>query len=652
MNAAGKALRGGPVAPSASRLRPLGPDEVMIDGGFWAERQALNADVILAHCEKWMERIGWIQNFDAVATGTVGSRHAGIEFVDSEVYKLLEAMAWELARRPDQALEARYRALVDRVAAAQEADGYLHTSFGHPGQPDRYSNLEWGHELYCFGHLFQAAVARVRGGYADDDLVRVARRLADHVYREFGPDGRVAICGHPEVEVALVELSRAVGEPRYLELAGLFVERRGRGMLATTILFGHEYFQDDVPVRSATVLRGHAVRALYLASGALDVATETGDRALADAVALQWRNTVARRTYITGGMGSHHQDEAFGDDYELPADRAYSETCAGIGSVMLSWRLLLETGDTAYADLIERTLLNNILASPRQDGRAFFYTNTLQQRAAGTEPSEGELSERAEASLRAPWFEVSCCPTNVARTLASAGLYFATADQNGVQLHQYGDLSVRVTLPDSRVVSLKVSSGYPHEGIVTVTVLEEVDAAITLRVPQWAQDAATVTVAGETVVPGGGSVVVDRAFAAGDTIVLSLPMQPRIVHPHPRIDAVRGTVAVERGPLVMVLESSDLPAGRSTEDAGLCLDSGLTVMADGRVTATVALRADDDPGWPYAGGADPTGDGPGPGSGRPAPAAARVLEGVALTPYYAWANRGPSTMRVWLPTAG
>ncbi|UFS59034.1 glycoside hydrolase family 127 protein [Subtercola endophyticus] len=712
--------RGGPVAPTRSRLRPLGPDEIVIDGGFWGERQSLNADVILAHCETWMERIGWISNFDKVADGVIGGNHAGIEFVDSEIYKLLEAMAWELGRKPEAGLGARYRALVARVAAAQDDDGYLNTSFGHPGQPPRYSNLEWGHELYCFGHLIQAAVARIRGGYSDDEIVRVARRAADHVYREFGPDGRIGICGHPEIEVALAELSRATGEARYLEMAQLFVERRGNGMLATTILFGHEYFQDDVPVRDATVLRGHAVRALYLASGALDVATETHDRQLADAIALQWKNTVSRRTYITGGMGSHHQDEAFGDDYELPADRAYSETCAGIGSVMLSWRLLLQTGESAYADLIERTLLNNILASPREDGRAFYYTNTLQQRTEGAEPSEDELSERAEASLRAPWFEVSCCPTNVARTLASVGLYFATADVDGVQLHQFGDYSVKTELPDGRLVSLRVESGYPFHGTVRVRVLADVDATITLRIPRWAQGVATASLGGTPLVADGTELAVSRHFTAGDCIELLLPMEPRVVRPHPRIDAARGTVAVERGPLVLVLESPDLPAGAGTETAEIDLSRPLVQTARG-ARAAVRLRVDsDDAPWPYFGdaaqtaavavadtggaadaagpdtgvaadlagpdtgaaadlagpdtgvaGADTGGAGhvagaplseaaglPSPSGAAGTPHAAHTMASQAsvtivdaeLTPYFAWANRGPSTMRVWLPT--
>ena len=222
-----------------------------------------------------MERIGWIANFDRIA-GTASGEHAGIEFVDSEVYKLLEAIAWELGRSDDAALARRFAELVARVGAAQDADGYLNTSFGHPGQRARYSDLEWGHELYCSGHLIQAATARLRTGH-DDALPAIARRVADHLWEAFGPDGRDAVCGHPEIEVALAEFARATGEPRHLELARILIERRGRRRLATTLFQGSDYFLDDVPVREAEVLRGHAVRALYLAAAALDVADETGD---------------------------------------------------------------------------------------------------------------------------------------------------------------------------------------------------------------------------------------------------------------------------------------------------------------------------------------------------------------------------------------
>jgi uncharacterized protein len=626
------AKKGGPVRPSTSVWRPLGVDEIKITGGMWGQMQRLNADAILQHCESWMERIGWISNFDRAAADMITGSHAGIEFVDSEVYKLLEAMAWELGREPSDILARRYQVLVERVAAAQEPDGYLHTSFGRTGQPPRYSSLETGHELYCFGHLFQAAVARLRTGH-DDVLPQVARRLAEHVYRQFGPDGRVGVCGHPEIEMALVELARATGEQRYLELARLFTERRGTGTLGVHP-FGQEYFQDDIPVRQATTMRGHAVRALYLAAGALDVATETGDSELAAAVRRQWANGVAHRTYITGGVGSHHQDEAFGDDFELPADRAYAETCAGIASVMLSWRLLLSTGEDRYADLIERTLLNNVLASPRADGRAFYYTNTLHQRTPGQVPDEQQLSHRAESGLRAPWFEVSCCPTNVARTLASVSLYFATASDDGIQLHQYGDYGVSTELAPGRV-TVQVSSTYPAGDTVSVNIIEAPAAVITLRlrVPAWAFGAAKVSEA--PTMQTSSSIEIRRAFSAGDSVRVTFPATARATHPDPRIDSARGTFAVEQGPLVLALESADLPTGWSVNEVTADPHS---LAADDTGATTIDVYRHDPAAseWPYY--AEP-----------------EEKEGervrVRLIPYHQWANRGPATMRTWLPVS-
>jgi uncharacterized protein len=625
------AKQGGPVQPSTSIWRPLGADEIQITGGIWRQKQQLNAATILQHCESWMERIGWIGNFDRAAASTIDGWHSGIEFVDSEVYKLLEAMAWELGREHSESLARRYQALASRVAAAQEPDGYLHTSFGRRGQPPRYSNLESGHELYCFGHLLQAAVARLRAGH-DDLLPQVARHLADHVYDQFGPIGRVGVCGHPEIEMALVELSRATGERRYLELARLFIERRGTGTLGPHP-FGPEYFQDDIPVRQATTLRGHAVRGLYLAAGALDVATETGDQNLLAAVREQWANGVARRTYITGGVGSHHQDEAFGDDFELPPDRAYAETCAGIASVMLSWRLLLATGEDKYADLIERTLLNNVLASPRADGRAFYYTNTLHQRTPGPVPDEHELSHRAESGLRAPWFEVSCCPTNVARTLASVGLYFATASENGIQLHQYGDYRLSVALP-AGTVTLQVSTDYPLGSKVSVTMIEAPAQELTLRlrVPAWACGSATLSEVPTTRAPSYAEI--RRFFWPGETIDVAFPDGPRATYPDPRIDATRGTFAVERGPLVLALESPDLPAGWNVND--ITADPDSIATDEGAAAIDVYRRSRDAGEWPYY--AEPN-----------EKEGERVQ--ARLIPYHQWANRGPSTMRAWLPLA-
>ncbi|GAA3910494.1 glycoside hydrolase family 127 protein [Microbacterium invictum] len=632
-----------PVAPARGALRPLGLDEVTISGGFWGDRQQRNAQATLAHIEGKLESEGWLGNFDLAAAGRLPEGRRGREFADSEIYKYLEALAWELGRHDSPDLEQRFRAIVMRVAAAQQPDGYLHTAFGRPGQRARWSDLEWGHELYCFGHLFQAAVARerTRPG-ADDGLLAVSTRVADLVCDVFEDGGIESICGHAEVEMGLAELARVTGSPRYAAMARTFVERHGRGTLRE-IAYGREYFQDDVAIREAEVLRGHAVRANYLSAGAVDVAMDAGDADLLDALRRQWAQTVATRTYVTGGQGSHHEDEAFGDDFELPPDRAYSETCAGIGSVMFSWRLLL-AGDIGgggvekYADLIERTLYNVVATSPSRDGRAFYYANTLHQRVARQPAHPEATSANAASSLRAPWFDVSCCPPNVARTLASLAAYVATADDDGVQLHQYAPASVRTVLADGREVAFDVETSYPDAGTVRVVVRSAGEWTLGLRVPSWAEGA-QLRVGDElpvAVTPGRADV--RRDFVAGDVVTLELPMAPRVTRPDPRIDAVRGCVAIERGPEVLALESLDLgPAGDDVDDVVV---AGDPVERDGRVRVPLRRMKVDAGGWPYGGDAASIGGG----------VPEEAFE-VPLISYHDWANRGPSTMRIWLPEA-
>lgn len=621
------AQSGRPVVPSRARWQPLGLDQVRITGGFWADLQDRNARTMIDHCERWIETLGWSGNFDAAVDGRLPADRRGREFSDSEIYKLLEAMAWEVGRTGDPELESRLLALTARIAAAQEPDGYLNTMFGRPGQGERWSDLEWGHELYCAGHLIQAGVARARtvDDWSADPLVRVVLRVADHVCGVFGPDGDQRVCGHPEIEVALVELFRVTGERRYLDQARRFVDRRGHGVLAD-IEFGRAYFQDDQPVRDATVLRGHAVRALYLASGAADLAVEDDDQELLDAVTRQVRTTLARRTYLTGGMGAHHEGESFGQDWELPPDRSYSETCAGIASVMTNHRLLLQSADPRHADAVERTLFNVLAASPSAEGTAFFYTNPLQQRLPGDVPDPDVASPRASSSLRAPWFHVSCCPTNVTRTVATLSSYLATADDHGIQLHQYAPATIR-----TGDLHLTVATGYPLDGRIEVSAVSAPDAwSLTLRVPSWAVGAVITRADGTQLgVDAGYSTV--PGPRAGETVTLDLPVDPRFTVADPRVDAVRGQVAVEAGPLVYALESVDLGADVAT--ARVTADAPWR-DADGRVL--VRARVDQVPArdWPYGTTVETT-----PGEVRD----------VALVPYQAWGNRGPSTMRVWLP---
>jgi uncharacterized protein len=623
-----------PVVPSRGALRPLGLNEVRLTGGHWAERQSVNAANTIAHCLHWLETLGWIANFTRAATGAPFER-AGREFSDSEVYKLAEAMAWEIGRTGDPALEARFTELTALIATAQEEDGYLNTMFGHPGQRPRYSELEWGHELYCYGHLLQAGVARLRC-HGEDEFTRLCRRAADHVCDVFGPGGIERVCGHAEIEVGLAEFARATGETRYLEQARLFIERRGTHTLSAEG-FGRAYYQDDVPVRDAEVLRGHAVRALYLASGAVDVAVDTGDDELLEAVRRQWDRTLARRTHLTGGMGSRYIDEAFGPDFALPPDRAYSESCAGIAAVMTAWRLMLATGDMGYGDLIERASWNVLSGATDPDGTTFFYANPLHVRTAdATPPSDAVLPHQAAGGQRAPWYDVSCCPNNLARTFAQYAVYLATADEAGVQLHQYAPAVIDTVVAGSRF-ALTMATSYPDDGTISVRVdaNDGGERTVSLRVPAWAEGATVTGPDGETrPVEAGRTARVTAAFASGDEIRLDLPVSPRWTVPDPRIDAVRGCVAVERGPVVLCAESIDLPGGANV--AELTVDTSVAPLErDGRIYVSAQVH-DRDGDWPY-GPATPDEEG-------------KSAE-VALIPFHRRANRGPSSMRVWLPVA-
>jgi DUF1680 family protein len=631
-------LTGGrPVVPSRGALRPLGLRECSIEGGFWQQRQDVIGNAAIDHARSWMDKLGWTGNFTAVKSGTGSPERRGREFSDSEVYKLMEAMSWEVGRTGAGGLDGQIAELTGAIAGAQDPDGYLSTAYGRPGQRPRYSDLATGHELYCAGHLLQAAVARARTA-GHDALLDVAIRAADHICRNFGVDGEPGICGHPEIEPALVELGRLTGDARYIEQAAVFIERRGHRSLPR-YEHGWSYFSDDIPVARAEVLRGHAVRSLYLSSGAVDVAVETGNDDLLRAVARQLDRTLARRTYLTGGMGSRHSDEAFGDDFVLPSDRAYSETCAGVAAVMLAWRLLLATGEARYGDVIERILYNVVATAIADDGRSFFYAHTLHQRTPTQEPATDQELLRFGGGPRAPWFEVSCCLPNSSRLLASLSTYLVTADADGLQIHQYADASVSTRLADGRRVGLRMRTEYPDRGDITVRVTETDGGpwSISVRVPGWATGASIRDVEGRRDV-AAGSAVVTRDFAVGDEFTLSLPMRPRWTFPDSRIDAVRGCVAAERGPVVLCAESIDQA---DADLDGLRVDPAVeladAVAEDGSYAAEAwGQQATPPPRrWPYDSGA------PGPESLGAVP--------IRLVPYHRWARRGPTTMRVWLP---
>jgi DUF1680 family protein len=407
-----------PTANAAVRLRPIGLDRIRIDGGLWADRRRTNHEVTIPHGAEQLRAAGNLMNLELAASSSIAGYRGEIDdggttapFLDSDVYKWLEAVGWELGQWPDPALLFLAEPMIDLAGKAQRADGYLDSFYqvALPGQ--EFTNLEWGHELYVAGHLVQAAIAWKRS-LEDDRLLRIARRFVGRINAELGRGRRELICGHPEFEMALVELYRMTGEADYLDLAATLLERRGQGLLGKG-RHGARYWQDLESVRTAEEPAGHAVRQMYLDCGVVDFAVETDDRELLEAAIRRWESMVSSRTYLTGGLGAHHRDEAFGDAFELPADRAYAETCAAIGSVMLSWRLLLATGESRFADLIERTAFNAVLPGLAFDGANFFYSNPLLRRSRGAEVVEGNATTR-----RIPWPPIACCPPNLMRFLS------------------------------------------------------------------------------------------------------------------------------------------------------------------------------------------------------------------------------------------
>jgi DUF1680 family protein len=621
------------------RLGPLGHSGARLAGGFLAERQRVNREHTLPHGFDQLRRSGTLDNL-RLAAGDRGryraaqdSSGAAFPFLDSDVYKWLEAAGWELGRAPDPALQAAADEAIGLVAAAQRPDGYLNSYVQVVTGGTPHTDLAWGHEFYCAGHLIQAAAAWHRA-LGDDRLLEVAVRVADRIEREFGPGGREGVDGHPGIEMALVELTRVTGDPRHLALAARMLDLRGKGLLGDG-RFGAAYWQDHQPVREAATVAGHAVRQLYLDCGAVEVAVELGDQDLLAAVRRRWDDLARTRTYLTGGMGSRHRDESFGDPYELPPDRAYAETCASIAGVMLGWRLLLATGEAGYADAVERVLYNGVLPGMSLSGTRFFYVNPLQRRTdrAWEPPGHGG---------RAPWYPCACCPPNLMRTIGAVEQYLATSDPTGVQLHQYASADLRAPVPGGTVL-LAVRTGYPWDGRVTVEVVEAPEGpwTLSLRVPGWCRSAVLSGPDGpEPRAVGAGYAELSRPWRAGEVALVKMQLPVRVTEPDPRVDAVRGCVAVERGPLVYCLESADLPPGTQLEE--LRWDPRREPAAvprpdlgDGFVGVTVPVVRGP------AAGAAPAGPGPA-GDGAAGLSAGAV-------PYFAWANRGAEAMRVWIP---
>jgi uncharacterized protein len=645
----------GPVHPTPSAFvahRPLGRDGVRLTGGLLHEWQVRNREASLPLALSQLEEAGNLDNLRLAAApgsgeaGTDGPgpprRYRGPAFMDSDLYKTLEAIAWELGRAEPETADRRDLIAFTGTAVAlledaQQADGYLNSWIQATGG-QRYGRLESSHELYCAGHLIQAAIAHHRAT-GTVQLLEIATRFADHLAATFlGRQG--GLDGHPIVETALAELYRETGHGPYLALARQFVDQRGYGLIGDSG-FGSRYLQDHLPVRRSATLAGHAVRALYLECGVADVAAETGDGELLAASVARWEDMVATKTALTGGVGSRHSGEAFGDAFELPPDRAYNETCAAIASFHWSWRLLLATGHGRYADLMERVLFNGFAAAISADGRRFFYVNPLQRRI--------DHYEDDDPGRRREWFSCACCPPNIMRLLASLPHYIATTSGDVVYVHHFAGANIEAELAGGWL-RVDVATGYPWTGEVELRIRQAPpgECGLAVRVPGWSAGM-TVQLNGRplaTAPDEAGYLAVRRRWQPGDALVCTLDLTPRLAYPARRVDALRGTAAVERGPLVYCFEQADQPAGTDLEDLALTARGlheravappgiGRTVLVE---SSALRLSPPDSSAPPY--------------SPLPAATATGHEPAVAIAiPYFQWDNRDRAAMRVWMPLA-
>ena len=598
------ACNGGQSAKTHKLITPVKFSDVTINDGFWSPRLASHKDVTLRVCIDQIEnQTGRIQNFRNAAAGS--GEHSGIFFDDSDVYKALEGMAYSLQNNPDPELEAKCDEWIDLFAAAQQGDGYINTYYTLTGLENRWSDMD-KHEMYCAGHLTEAAVAyyNVTG---KRKLLDVAIKMADHMMTVFGPGKRDWVPGHEEIELALVKLYGVTGEKKYLDFAQWLLEERGRGYGTWSASAAENHYQDSRPVREITDISGHAVRAMYLYCGMADVAAYTGDQGYIDALHRLWDDVVLRNMYITGGIGQSASNEGFTTDYSLPNLTAYCETCASVGMVLWNWRMNQFTGDAKYIDVLERSMYNGALAGISLAGDRFFYVNPL---------------ESTGSHHRQPWYGCACCPSQICRFLPSIGNYVYGVAADGIYVNLYMGNSASVKL-GSRKVTLTQETDYPWDGAVALTVgcKRPFKSALRLRIPGWCK-AYELTVNGQAADAPveKGYAVLNRKWHDGDRIALNMSMPAEIVAADPRVKEDEGCRAVQRGPLVYCMEEVDNP-----DFAELCIEEDTSFDA---VWESDLLR------------------------GVTTLSATVGDREMKLIPYYAWDNREAGRMRVWIPLSG
>lgn len=625
-------------------VKPVAFTDVQIADDFWLPRMETNRRVTIPFAFKKCEETGRIDNFSK-AGGLMPGKFVGRRYNDSDVFKIMEGAAYSLALHPNPELEKYMDELVEKIAAAQEDDGYLYTARTiDPQNPppgagkERFSNLGSSHELYNVGHMYEAAVAYYLAT-GNRRFLDIAIKNADFIASVFGPDKRRGFPGHQEIEIGLVKLYRVTGEEKYLNLAKFFLDERGRTehkkMFSETSAFSiynqDWYLQAHEPVTEQEEAVGHAVRATYMYSGMADVASLTGDVGYIRAIDRIWENVVSKKIYITGGIGSRHEGEAFGENYELPNATAYNETCAAIGNVFWNHRLFLLHGDAKYIDVLERTLYNGLIAGVSLSGNRFFYPNPLE--------SDGRYPFNQGEATRKPWFDCACCPVNIARFVPSIPGYVYAQKDDILYVNLFIQGKGKFHL-GRNVVSVTQETRYPWEGNVRISISPEKTAefSVYVRIPGWArnepipgdlysylnpiEEEPSLRVNSEAwdLDMEKGFARIERKWQKGDVIELHLPMPVQRVAAHEAVKEDQGKVALQRGPIVYCFEGVD--------NEGHVLDRALPDDLE----FDVEYRADLLGGINVLRGKDQ-----------------KMKETLIAIPYYAWSHRGVGEMAVWLP---
>jgi uncharacterized protein len=623
-----------------AKLRSVPVHAVTIESGFWSPRRETNVNASIPSMGKLLEVNGRMDNFNRL-TGKSAASQRGPVYSDSDIYKWIEAAGFALQSgdRPE------LRAIVDRdireVVAAQQSDGYLNTYYVLERASQRMEPKvqQWGHELYNIGHLLQGAIAYYRAT-GDRTLLDAGIRFVNQfLSSNFGPgaDRKPLFSGHPEMELALIELYRLTGDQRHLDLARYLLAGDSRMQFKPE---NYVYHFCGIPFTSRTHLEGHAVRAMYACCGATDYYLETGDQTYWKTLNVLWKDLVSAQMYVTGGVGARSDGEAFGDAYELPNARAYGESCAAIGNMMWNWRMLAATGEAKYADVIERALYNGINSGMSLNGTLYCYRNPL-----AFDPSNGD-------KIRNEWYDTTCCPPNLERTLASLPGYFYSTSSDGVYVHLYDNSQLNWHLENGSGLKITQKTNYPWDGAIEIAVApaEPAEFTLFLRIPGWT-DAAKVAVNGKPIAgaAAGQYLPVRRRWAAGDAVTLQFNMAPQVLEANAQVTENNGRVAVQRGPLVYCMEQIDQGDGVALKDVALSADKGSTSRFEEkfdrdllggilvlRHAGAVYQESPDRSGLYFSHNAPPP-------KSRP----------VQLTfiPYYAWANRVQTPMQVWTPVA-